>query len=545
MNNQETKDLDGQQRLPGWLAEDWQNIFDAMGIGITASDKNGCFEIFNSKMQAITGYTLEQANACGDFSKFIYPDPLERQEALGRLNEIVQKSECHEIETRIQAKDGARKILLVSTSLINYKGQVMFLSVYQDVTQRRKAEQILKQVKDELEIQSWGLQKANEGIKVLYKELEIKTREVEKFDQLKSDFVSTVSHELRTPLAITKEGISLILDKIPGEINEKQERILSTARSNIDRLARIINELLDVSKIEAGKVELKRELVDIAGLVRQLTFSFGLSLKEKGLELKVNLPEKQIEAFVDSDKIIQVFTNLVGNALKFTAQGYIEISLRETEKEIECFVADTGLGVTEEELPKVFDKFQQFGRLPGPGAKGTGLGLSITKGIIELHGGKIWAESKPGAWTKFNFTLPKYTTEEIFKEYLNNGIREAMDKKACMALIVISIPGFNKLKEKFADEKIDAILRSMERVIRVTLRRKSDIVFKGPGELVIILADCNKTGALSVGDRLKEPLEKYLTDEKLSGEIKLKFGSAVYPDEAKNEQELMEKAKKA
>ena len=552
MNKQKTKDLDGQQKLPRLLVRDWQKVFDAMDIGITASDKNGHFEIFNSKMQAITGYTLEQANACGDFSRLIYPDPLEHQEALERINEIMQKPEYHEIETQIQAKDGTKKILSVSTSLINYKDQVMFLSIYQDITRRRKDEQTLEQVKDELEIQAWGLTKANVGIKDLYKELETKAREVEKLSQVKSDFISMVSHELRTPLSITKEGISLVLDKTVGEINEKQEKVLSTARSNIDRLARIIDDLLDVSKIEAGKVELKRELVDMAGLIRQITSSFELKLKEKNLELKVNIPEKQIDAYVDPDKIAQVFTNLMGNTLKFTDKGYIEISLQEKEKEIACIVADTGSGIAEEDLPKVFSKFEQFGRLPGSGAKGTGLGLAITKGIIELHGGKISVESP--AWpslpagmqgTKFSLNLPKYTTEEIFKEYLNNGMREAMEEKVRMTLIVISITEFNKLKQEFSDEKMGAILRSMEGIIKDTLRRKGDVVLKDSGEMVVILADCNKEAASSVENRLKEALDKYLTNEKLSGEIKLRFGCAVYPDEAKNDIELIEKAKKA
>ena len=234
MKKQKTKDLGGQQQLPGLLVEDWQKVFDDMAIGITASDKNGHFEIFNSKMQAITGYTLEQANACGDFSRLIYPAPLERQEALERLNDIIQKPEYHEIETQIQAKDGTKKILLVSTSLMNYKGQVMFLSVYQDVTQRRKDEQILKQVKDETEIQAWGLAKANEGIKVLYKELEERASEISKLAKAKSAFTSMVSHELRTPLAALKESVSQILEGVLGTINEDQRKFLNIAKRNVD-----------------------------------------------------------------------------------------------------------------------------------------------------------------------------------------------------------------------------------------------------------------------------------------------------------------------
>ena len=254
--------------------------------------------------------------------------------------------------------------------------------------------------------------------KRLMQDLKEANEELKGLDRLKADFISTVSHELRTPLAITKLGIDIVLNRTTGEINEKQKEVLDAAKRNIDRLARIIDELLDVSKIEAGKVELKRELVDIAGLIRQAASSFELNLKGKNLELKINVPEKQIDAFVDPDKLTQVLTNLIGNALKFTDRGYIEVSLQEKEKEIECVVVDTGVGISEEDLSKVFGKFEQFGRLPGPGEKGTGLGLAITKGIIELHGGKIWVESP--AWpslpagrqgARFSFILPKYTDE--------------------------------------------------------------------------------------------------------------------------------------
>ena len=232
-------------------------------------------------------------------------------------------------------------------------------------------------------------------------------------DRMKSEFISTVSHELRTPLSITKEGISLVLDKIPGKINEKQGKILTIAKNNIDRLARIINSLLDISKIEAGEVELKKERVKITNLIEQVTSSFKNKIKKKGLELKVNFPKKGIYVYVESDKIVQVFTNLLGNALKFTEKGCIEISAKELEDEIEFVVSDTGIGISKDDLPKAFSKFQQFGRVDSAGEKGTGLGLSIVKGIVEMHYGKIWVESTRGKGSKFIFTLPKYITEEI------------------------------------------------------------------------------------------------------------------------------------
>ncbi len=241
------------------------------------------------------------------------------------------------------------------------------------------------------------------GVCILLRDI---TKEKE-LESVKSEFISTVSHELRTPLSITREGISLVLDKIPGKINDKQKEILTTAMDNIDRLARIINSLLDISKIETGKVELKRCLIDLTRLVRQIMSSFESKAREKGLELRVILPDKAIDVYADADRIIEVFTNLISNALKFTKEGYIEISVREMENEIECAIVDTGIGISKDDILKVFDRFQQFGRIEGGSEAGTGLGLSIAKGIVEMHQGKIFVESEIGKGSRFFFTLPK------------------------------------------------------------------------------------------------------------------------------------------
>ena len=240
------------------------------------------------------------------------------------------------------------------------------------------------------------------------KELQTANEELKKIDQLKSEFVSTVSHELRTPLSITKEGISLVLDRVPGSINEKQARILYTAKSNIDRLARIINNLLDISKIEAGQVELKKEKVDLGELIKQTALSFEPKVKEKKLELKINIPKSDISIYADSDRITQVLTNLIGNALKFTEKGKIEISAAQKGNGVECIISDTGIGIPRSNLDRIFEKFRQFGRTSGGGEKGTGLGLFIAKSIILMHKGRIWIESKRGEGSKFIFTVPKY-----------------------------------------------------------------------------------------------------------------------------------------
>ncbi|MDI6758877.1 MAG: ATP-binding protein [Candidatus Omnitrophota bacterium] len=362
-------------------------------------------------------------------------------------------------------------------------------------------------------------------------------------DKMKSEFISIVSHELRTPLSVTKEGISLVLDGVTGMVNVKQEKVLLTARNNIDRLTDIINSLLDISKIEAGRTEIRKRLVNFNSLINELISSFSKRAKDKGLELKVLLPEKTIEVYVDPEKVNQVFINLVTNAIKFTKEGCVEIKAEEKENEIECVVTDTGVGISKEDLPKVFGKFQQFERTPGAGEKGTGLGLSIAKAIVELHKGKIWVESQLGVGTKFTFVLPKYTVQEFFKEYVNNGISRAIEDNTKMSLIVVSLAEFDRLKERLPEPERKQLLKNMEEVLQNSLRRAGDVAVRDTGELVVILNGCDKEAALRVEGRLAQMLEDTLNQKEATKGISLRFGCATYPDEARVDEDLLKKAK--
>ena len=228
-----------------------------------------------------------------------------------------------------------------------------------------------------------------------------------RLDRIKDDFVATVSHELRTPLSITKEGINLVLDGIVGKVTEEQAKVLATSKDNVDRLSRIINELLDISKIEAGKMILDKRKINIVTVAKNTIESFRRMANAKKLDIRLVTAEDDIILYADQDKITQIFINLINNALKFTDAGYIEVSIKEIAGEVECSVKDTGIGISDEDLPKLFGKFQQFGRTAGAGEKGTGLGLSIAKKIVDMHNGEIWAESEPGKGTKITFVLPR------------------------------------------------------------------------------------------------------------------------------------------
>ncbi|MFH1503944.1 MAG: ATP-binding protein [Candidatus Omnitrophota bacterium] len=239
------------------------------------------------------------------------------------------------------------------------------------------------------------------------KKLEKANEQLKKLDQMKDNFISMVSHELRTPLTTMKEFTSIIADEIPGKLTKDQKEYIGIIQGNIDRLARLINDLLDISKIEAGKLELKKEFVNITKLVKDTVTTLKPKLDEKQIEIKTSFAIAQPNIYIDPDKIIQVFTNLISNAIKFTPEkGQIIVEITDKEKEIECCVNDTGRGISREDIDKVFDKFQQFGRAAGAGTQGTGLGLAISKELIQAHKGEIRVESELDKGSKFIFTLP-------------------------------------------------------------------------------------------------------------------------------------------
>ena len=237
--------------------------------------------------------------------------------------------------------------------------------------------------------------------------------EQKKVEEFRNDIVRMVSHELRTPLSIEKEGVNLLLDGVLGPISPDQKILLETVMRSINRLSRMINSLLDISRIETGKIELHLEKTVLADLMKDIVFQFKKRATEKGIALNVTLPGAEVQVLVDADKITQVLSNLVDNAIKFTAKGSVEISFIIFKNEVECIVQDTGIGISDENIAKMFDKFQQFARTAGPGEKGLGLGLSIAKGIIEMHGGRIWAKSQLGQGTRMTFTLPFYPKKGV------------------------------------------------------------------------------------------------------------------------------------
>jgi len=232
--------------------------------------------------------------------------------------------------------------------------------------------------------------------------------DIKEIDQLRTSFIANVSHELRTPLAALKESVTLILEEIAGGINDQQRRFLSLAVKNIDRLGRLIDNILDFSKVEAETKEMKRSLFDVGEIVGIAVSSLKPLADKQNIKIKSFLPNKKVEIWGDNDKLYEVITNFIDNAIKYNRQkGKVEVRLEDVGDDAKIYISDTGIGIPEGELDKIFDRFSRVqGSFKG-NVKSTGLGLSIVKDIIEMHGGQIAVESKPDKGSKFTISLPK------------------------------------------------------------------------------------------------------------------------------------------
>jgi signal transduction histidine kinase len=227
-------------------------------------------------------------------------------------------------------------------------------------------------------------------------------------DQIKSDFVSAASHEFRTPLTSIAMSAGLLLNRTVGEVNGRQEQLLQVIREDCNRLTHLVSELLDLSRMESGKLELAKEPSRLADIVAASLRPLQGQLAERGIALELD-PELQDlpSIMADASRIAWVFNNLVSNALRYTAKGgKIGIKARVEGSWVRVAVSDTGVGIAKENLTRIFEKFVQVQNKNETPVGGAGLGLALSKEIVEKHGGKIWAESELGKGSTFYFTIP-------------------------------------------------------------------------------------------------------------------------------------------
>ncbi|MCF7873452.1 MAG: HAMP domain-containing histidine kinase [Candidatus Omnitrophica bacterium] len=248
-------------------------------------------------------------------------------------------------------------------------------------------------------------------IKNRTKELAKSLKTVETISKTKSDFISNVSHELRTPLTSVKGFSSLLADEKFGKLPQEASKRLKKIVENVDKLMDIVNTLLDISRIESGKIEINITLYDIVPLIKNIADFFEPQSNEKNIAIDIDTPET-FNVYMDKNLIERVLTNLVNNAIKFTPEGgKIKISCKEKEEKALISIADTGFGISKENLDKIFQEFYRIKDVEKKSIKGSGLGLSLVKKIIDSHKQKIWVESELNKGTTFYFTLERGKNE--------------------------------------------------------------------------------------------------------------------------------------
>jgi len=240
----------------------------------------------------------------------------------------------------------------------------------------------------------------------LFKELAEKSRQLEAASRHKSDFLANVSHELRTPMNAILGFNEMILDRVYGEISEDLERPLIDIQQSGRHLLRLISDVLDLSKIEAGRMDLSLGEYLVQDTVQTVWASLGSLAAEKDLEFATNVPPDLPPAFGDGRRITQCLMNLAGNALKFTRRGRVEIGVERINADLRFRVSDTGIGIPPERIDGLFAEFQQADATIARDFGGTGLGLSITRRFVEMHGGRVWVESELGKGSTFFFSIP-------------------------------------------------------------------------------------------------------------------------------------------
>ena len=368
-------------------------------------------------------------------------------------------------------------------------------------------------------------------------ELERTNEELKRLDQLKSIFISSVSHELRTPLTVIKEFISLMLEGHVGTLSEDQKEYLGIANKNILRLTNLIETLLDFSRIESGKgLKLRFEPVRLIGAVEDALMTLSQRLEEKGITFENRIDSDAPIVLADRNRLVEVFINLVGNGIKFTPHGgMITIDSRGlTEKRdyIKVVVTDTGVGISPEDLPKVFDRFYQGQTTEKGVVQGTGLGLAITKEIIEGHQGFIVAESKLGSGASFIFTLPLFGVDAVYKLILNKMMEEAEKDKVSLTMIRVEFwDQRNKREAVLSPETWEGVMYALRKMVR-----SIDSVVPFQNNKVYFFAFCDKKVAKEIGERVQVKLTQGGYVPKGTD---VRFKTYSFPKDARNKDDFL------
>ena len=359
-------------------------------------DSKGKFILVNAAAESIFGYTRQELMTLT--VEALIPDSARAGHAAHRADyhrNPVTRPMGIGMELTGRRKDGTEFPVEVSLSPVPSSSGHHVTAIIRDVTERKRAVEVLRGMRDQF---TKELEEKNT-------QLEQRNKEVERANGLKSEFLASMSHELRSPLHTIIGFTDLLGEELDGPLNPKQKRFVENIHRDSQHLLEIINDLLDISKIEAGRLELRLEQFAAEQLVEEVLLSIRGQARSKSIEIETNFhPGAVVEA--DKLRFKQVLYNLLSNAVKFTLEnGLIRILTKPSGSKLHVTVADSGIGITSKDQDAIFDKFYQVGSTTKGVREGTGLGLAITRQLVEKMGGKIWVESSPGQGSQFTFSV--------------------------------------------------------------------------------------------------------------------------------------------
>lgn len=296
---------------------------------------------------------------------------------------------------------------VVSGKILNRRGEPLaIVSVLHDLTEQVENERLYDELKTFSSQLENRIQAATADLAEQNTRLQWQSRELEKANRLKSEFLASMSHELRTPINALIGYASLMLDRIYGDLTPRQEEGLNRIQGAAQHLLALINDILDLAKIEAGRMPLHLEDVTLGDIVTEITQQIEPLVKKKALKLSVDMPSKGLTLHTDRTKVKQILLNLLSNAVKFTQHGGIWITISRDEEDLRFDVRDTGIGIRESDLESIWEDFRQVDQSRTREFGGTGLGLSITRKLVDALGGHVFAESVFGVGSTFTVVLP-------------------------------------------------------------------------------------------------------------------------------------------
>ena len=360
----------------------------------------------------------------------------------------------------------------------------------------------------------------------------------------KDELASTTFHELRTPLTTIREFTSILTDHIAGPLTSAQTEYLGIIAGNVQRLMRLIDSLLDMATLEAGRLLLRPAPLEIGTLVHAAVQTVRPLAEHKQLTLTIAV-EEHLELLADADKITQVLLNLLSNAIKCTERGgTVTVRVESRAHHLTMSVMDTGIGIAAGDLPKLFQQFQQVQHTPHGTTKGTGLGLAISKRLVELHGGEMRVTSTPGHGSTFSFTLPSPPTDEVFLSYCHTMLEQAIHRGSGCAFIVTAIPDLAEWTARHGESQMQQVLRQVGDACRSVLRRKhgTDVVVRNRhGLIVTILGDANQQATQAILRRLHEHLATWsCTMGPKTIAVPVVMATATYPDDGATAEALLQ-----